>query len=161
MNGTIIAINRINGMYAVQIEDGGDQGIVVHSEILFPALGELAFFWGAARGVIARIAGGAFVDGLGGWRQRGGFLRRAIGAAQDCPINIGAQVFAANGAIGDALNIRTAISRNWPMTTKPLTRKRRMHTQGFSQGSATAKNGNRLLYGCYMFAHKANTSDAI
>ena len=23
MNGTIIAINRINGMYAVQIEDGG------------------------------------------------------------------------------------------------------------------------------------------
>lgn len=68
---------------------------------------------------------------------------------------------AANGAIGDALNIRTAISRNWPMTTKPLTRKRRMHTQGFSQGSATAKNGNRLLYGCYMFAHKANTSDAI
>jgi hypothetical protein len=91
----------------------------------------------------------------------GGRFGLAIGAAQDCPIDIGAQVFAANGAIGDALNIRTAISRNWPMTTKPLTRKRRMHTQGFSQGSATAKNGNRLLYGCYMFAHKANTSDAI
>jgi|ADurb_H2B_02_Slu_FD_contig_101_310834_length_5169_multi_3_in_0_out_0_6 hypothetical protein len=94
-------------------------------------------------------------------RMSGGRFGLAIGAAQDCPIDIGAQVFAANGAIGDALNIRTAISRNWPMTTKPLTRKRRMHTQGFSQGSATAKNGNRLLYGCYMFAHKANSSDAI
>ena len=106
----------------------------------------------AAVGRAARVADAALEEGV---------AMRLIAIADIGPIDIGAQVFATDEAASSALYVWTAISRNWPVTTKPLAGKRWMHAQGFCQGGATTKRGNRLFYGCYIFSHKANTSDAI
>jgi len=79
--------------------------IFVISSALFSALEALAFFFvGAAVGANPGIAGGAFVDGLGGWRGRivGGNGWRST---QVRPIDIGAQVFATDGARRFAFDI--------------------------------------------------------
>lgn len=53
----------------------------------------------------------------------GGLFRRAVGAAQATPIDVGAQVFAADGAAGGALDGRAVLGRNAAGAGRPLRQK--------------------------------------
>ncbi len=92
-----------------------------------------------------------------GWRETrvmavmsGGLIRLAVGPAQIGPIDIWAQVFTADGAIGCTLNSRAALSRDRAGAGNPLAYCRRRHTDGARKcrlaSSNRARDENRFLF---------------
>lgn len=50
----------------------------------------------------------------------GGLFRRTVGAAQICPVDVRAKLFAANRTVCDPLDRRAMICRNAANTGRPL-----------------------------------------
>lgn len=89
------------------------------------------------------------------WNRRsgisGGLFRLAVGAAQIGPVDVGTQVFTADGARCGALDFRTALSGHWPSAGNPLAYGRRRDTYGTRKRGLAASN--RTSYENRFFFH--------
>ena len=105
----------------------------------------------------------------GGWssgREKvgsmsGGLFDWAVCATQVSPIDIGAQVFAADGACGCALNFRAALSRNRSVKTQPLRGQRGVNAKRSRQLGTASCDLDCPTDGLIYIAHAGHTSDAI
>ncbi len=84
--------------------------------------------WIAAVCRVAWIAGATLAGALG-WRPG------AVSAAQVCPVDVGSQVFAADGAIGGALDGWASLGRD--AARLPIGDRLRAYRQDFSQYAGT------------------------
>lgn len=80
-------------------------------------------------------------------RMSGRLLGLAVGGAQVGPIDIGAQVFAADGAVGCLLNRWAALCGNWSLLFYPLIHGRRSNADQSGQSRLTTDDFTGCLNG--------------